>query len=93
MDIIKCPNCGQDVSRLNESCQCGLLVCSIVTCHKCGQPKMKSAPACSSCGYKRPAPPPKNGTSATTLEEDLNLLDGIVHVVSDILHVISDVDD
>ncbi|MGE5415839.1 MAG: hypothetical protein ACM3UZ_03605 [Acidobacteriota bacterium] len=91
MSMIKCPNCGQEVSDQDESCRCGLLVCNIITCHKCGQPKMRSAATCNSCGYTRPKPP-KNITSTTTMEEDKRLLEDIAETIGDFLTVIIDID-
>ncbi|MGE5403417.1 MAG: hypothetical protein ACM3PP_00555 [Candidatus Saccharibacteria bacterium] len=88
MAIIKCPNCGQEVSDQDESCRCGLLVCNIIPCPTCGQFKMKSAVACNSCGYTRPKPP-KNITSKTTVAEDVELLADIADTVLDIVDIVS----
>ncbi|MBR6077308.1 MAG: zinc ribbon domain-containing protein [Paludibacteraceae bacterium] len=67
MAIIKCPECGQQVSDSAESCpHCGIrIVDNVKTCPDCGTVVKKGDAACPSCGHTfAPEAPAASATEA-----------------------------
>ncbi len=53
MAIIKCPNCGQDISDKSKKCvHCGQKVTKEVLCPECGEKISEKLNHCPKCGYK-----------------------------------------
>ena len=63
MAIIKCPECGHEVSSAAEKCpNCGVAIAgNIMTCPDCGRVVLRSTTTCPSCGAKLTAPAAAQG--------------------------------
>lgn len=68
MAIIKCPECGHEVSSAAEKCpNCGVAIAgNIMTCPDCGRVVLRSTTVCPSCGAKLTAPSPASAPSPVT---------------------------
>lgn len=77
MAIIKCPDCGGDVSTSSSQCvHCG---CKISVCPDCGNVMLGENNVCSACGYDSL----KKKTESEVLSQDTNKVEQSVGAITD----------
>lgn len=80
MAIIKCPECGHEVSDAADRCpNCGVSIAgNIKSCPDCGRVVLRNAEACPSCGAKlsvNPSTPNRKAQSAANSRKQYSNID------------------
>ncbi len=71
MALIKCPECGKEISDSAGTCiNCGA---SFSLCPECGEPVLRSVSVCQNCGFEAPHPHEIRGRTSNATKTNLDL--------------------